>query len=268
MSICDSKSLPASCRVHEPCHWLGWAVRRWETGSSSGLSPETVPAGYGAIRGNIADIGRPGIGAARARRGHTGAMRDPVCGMDVDKESAAAAIEETGQAFYFCSRAYADRFVKDPSSYSRSSRSAPVSPTPTACWPLPSFGITRSHPYGLSATPNGPACPLTGCPLNRSPLGLHVLRPIPFCLHAVANTPADPMKLVARSLVILHRRRPSLRFSAGRLLHHPFRGLHSVHFRYGLHARQVAKATLYTRGSDGFPGGPILRPHQRPFTAH
>src|SRR6266436_4075648 len=38
------------------------------------------------------------------------------------------------------------------------------------------------------------------------------------------------------------------RFSAGRLLHHRFRGLLSVHCGYGLHARQVAIATLCTRG--------------------
>ena len=35
---------------------------------------------------------------------------------------------------------------------------------------------------------------------------------------------------------------------AGRLLHCPFRGLLSVHSRCGLHARQVAFATLCTRG--------------------
>src|SRR5580704_15562637 len=35
---------------------------------------------------------------------------------------------------------------------------------------------------------------------------------------------------------------------AGRLLHHHFRGLLSVYLRYGLHARQVAFATLCTRG--------------------
>src|SRR6266699_2599298 len=38
------------------------------------------------------------------------------------------------------------------------------------------------------------------------------------------------------------------RIAAGRLLHHYFRGLLSVHSRYGLHARQVAFATLCTRG--------------------
>ena len=40
--------------------------------------------------------------------------------------------------------------------------------------------------------------------------------------------------------------------SAGRLLHYLFRGLLSVYSRYGLHARQVAFATLYTEGFSGF----------------
>jgi len=39
---------------------------------------------------------------------------------------------------------------------------------------------------------------------------------------------------------------------AGRLLHYPFRGLLSVYSHYGLHARQVAFATLYTGGSSSF----------------
>ncbi len=38
----------------------------------------------------------------------------------------------------------------------------------------------------------------------------------------------------------------------GRLLHYSFRGLLGVHSRYGLHARQVAIATLYTEGFSGF----------------
>ena len=38
------------------------------------------------------------------------------------------------------------------------------------------------------------------------------------------------------------------RLVAGRLLHHSFRGLLGVYFCYGLHARQVAFATLCTRG--------------------
>ena len=39
---------------------------------------------------------------------------------------------------------------------------------------------------------------------------------------------------------------------AGRLLHYAFRGLLSVHSRYGLHARRVAYATFYTKGFSSF----------------
>jgi hypothetical protein len=39
---------------------------------------------------------------------------------------------------------------------------------------------------------------------------------------------------------------------AGRLLHYPFRGLLSVHSRYGLYARQVAFATFYAEGFNDF----------------
>ena len=35
-------------------------------------------------------------------------------------------------------------------------------------------------------------------------------------------------------------------------MHYSFRGLLSVYSRYGLHTRQVAIATLYTEGSNGF----------------
>jgi Phenazine biosynthesis-like protein len=50
------------------------------------------------------------------------------------------------------------------------------------------------------------------------------------------------------SLVQFHSLRPSHELWAGRLLHHYFRGLLSVHPRYSLHARRVALATLCTRG--------------------
>src|ERR1700730_1920710 len=43
---------------------------------------------------------------------------------------------------------------------------------------------------------------------------------------------------------------------AGRLLHHYFRGLLSVHLRYGLHARPVAFATLCTRGVSSLVASP------------
>jgi hypothetical protein len=74
------------------------------------------------------------------------------------------------------------------------------------------------------------------------------------------------------------------RTGAGRLLHCRFRGLLSVHSRYGLHARQVAIATRYSRGfsslvasaaaliatgwSEPVPGRVTRAVDQRLFTAH
>jgi hypothetical protein len=52
--------------------------------------------------------------------------------------------------------------------------------------------------------------------------------------------------------MLLHRLRPSLVKQSGRLLQLFFRGLLSVHSRYGLPARRVTNVTLYTESSDGF----------------
>ncbi len=41
-------------------------------------------------------------------------------------------------------------------------------------------------------------------------------------------------------------------YASGRLPHYPFRGLLSVHSRYGLHTRRVPYRTLYTRGFNRF----------------
>jgi hypothetical protein len=58
------------------------------------------------------------------------------------------------------------------------------------------------------------------------------------CMHAVATTPVGPAGLVA--LPIGDFLQPTAAFpviQAGRLPHYPFRGLLSVHSRYGLHTR-------------------------------
>src|SRR5712671_1754178 len=71
------------------------------------------------------------------------------------------------------------------------------------------------------------------------------------------------------------------RVTAGRLLHCAFRGLLSVHSRYGLHARQVAFATLTSEasaassppppprllpgGANQLPDGTFTRCGQTPF---
>lgn len=44
-------------------------------------------------------------------------MQDPVCGMDVTQETAAAAWEHGGTAYLFCSTACMERFREDPEKY-------------------------------------------------------------------------------------------------------------------------------------------------------
>lgn len=43
--------------------------------------------------------------------------KDPVCGMEVDPNDAAAAVEYDGKSYYFCSQDCADSFEDDPTSY-------------------------------------------------------------------------------------------------------------------------------------------------------
>jgi Cu+-exporting ATPase len=42
---------------------------------------------------------------------------DPVCGMRIDTDDAAATADYEGTTYYFCSEACHDAFVADPTSY-------------------------------------------------------------------------------------------------------------------------------------------------------
>ncbi|HET9312322.1 MAG TPA: YHS domain-containing protein [Actinomycetota bacterium] len=44
-------------------------------------------------------------------------VTDPVCGMKIDDDDAAAIAEHDGVMYYFCSQACHDAFVADPTSY-------------------------------------------------------------------------------------------------------------------------------------------------------
>jgi hypothetical protein len=107
--------------------------------------------------------------------------------------------------------------------------------------PLPSPGITRLHRYcGPLRHPRRPGLALASCQLTAPraiTAGVSRVASGPLCLHAVANTPAGPMGLFARSLPLTSGF-PEL--TAGQLLHYYFRRLLSVHFRYSLHTCQVA----------------------------
>jgi Cu+-exporting ATPase len=44
-------------------------------------------------------------------------VTDPVCGMKIDTDDAAATAEYEGKTYYFCSEACRDAFVADPAAY-------------------------------------------------------------------------------------------------------------------------------------------------------
>jgi hypothetical protein len=111
----------------------------------------------------------------------------------------------------------------------------------------PASSVLRASPPPQTARPGSRELPVD--PNCGSPLGLPVLRLVPSFIHAVAHTPAGLMRLI-RSYLSPASAFP--RLLAGRLLHPRFRGLLSVHSRYGLHDRQVAFATLYTGGFSRF----------------
>ena len=45
-------------------------------------------------------------------------VKDPVCGMKIDRASAAAQSEHKGKTYYFCAEACKRKFEKDPAGYS------------------------------------------------------------------------------------------------------------------------------------------------------
>jgi YHS domain-containing protein len=44
-------------------------------------------------------------------------VTDPVCGMRIEADDAAATAEHDGRTYYFCSEACRDAFVADPAAY-------------------------------------------------------------------------------------------------------------------------------------------------------
>jgi len=44
-------------------------------------------------------------------------VKDPVCGMSVDPDSAAATSEHMGKTFYFCAQGCKEKFDQDPMKY-------------------------------------------------------------------------------------------------------------------------------------------------------
>ena len=102
--------------------------------------------------------------------------------------------------------------------------------------PLPSTGVTRLHRYyGPLRHPASPACPsrVSGWSHARPRDGASRVASV-FLSHACrrqypGGTPQCSLSLASPAMTAFPVLKP------GRLPHHPFRGLLSVHSRYGLH---------------------------------
>ena len=58
-------------------------------------------------------------------------VHDPVCGMEIEPQSAFAKREHMGQMFYFCSQSCVDQFDKDPHRYVMTSATTGFNPERT-----------------------------------------------------------------------------------------------------------------------------------------
>ena len=93
---------------------------------------------------------------------------------------------------------------------------------------------------GLSATPRRPdhLSRVSGCSSLSTPRGFPCCVRFP-CVHAVATTPAQRRTVLPCSSVPSYQ--PSPVWLPGRPAHRLFRGLLSVHSRYGLHTRAATE---------------------------
>jgi Cu+-exporting ATPase len=81
-------------------------------------------------------------------------IKDPVCGMDIEPESAFAKREHMGQTFYFCSQSCVNQFDKDPHHYVMTSATTGFNPERTLTRiELPVSGLPlKEHSTHLEAT--------------------------------------------------------------------------------------------------------------------
>jgi Cu+-exporting ATPase len=89
---------------------------------------------------------------------------DPVCGMKVLPQKAAASVEHSGDTWYFCSTGCGTKFEADPGKYDGSQKAAPVSVGPGTKASAPSQYTCPMHPEVLSAKPG--ACSKCGMALE------------------------------------------------------------------------------------------------------
>ena len=155
----------------------------------------------------------------------------------------------------------------------------PSTKAPSLHRSYPASSVLRASPPSQSARPFSHELPVDPYRDHRWDFPCCVWSPLPACRRQYPGR-SDGIC----SLVQFHQLRPSLVIGRVGSCISRFRGLLSVYSRYGLHARQVAYATLYTRGfsslvastaaliatgwSEPVPGRVYSRCGPPPFTAH
>jgi P-type Cu+ transporter len=115
---------PRKFRFKRHARHVGLTVPDDRTGAKS----RSVESGATAIASSAQT---PSVGASddvpakpsQSKKGNimnmddTTEVKDPVCGMTINRDSAAASQEYNGQTYYFCSAGCAENFAKDPAKY-------------------------------------------------------------------------------------------------------------------------------------------------------
>src|SRR6266540_4625016 len=92
-------------------------------------------------------------------------VRDPVCGMNIEPQSAFAKREHMGQTFYFCSQSCVDQFDPDPHRYMATSATTGFNPE---------RALTRIELPLRESPPNGRSTPVEAA--VRSISGVHEVK--------------------------------------------------------------------------------------------
>ena len=128
---------------------------------------------------------------------------DPVCGMKVLPEKAAASVQHAGRTWYFCSKGCGTKFEADPGKYDSSQAVPSVSVAPTT--PASAQYTCPMHPEVRAEKPG--SCPKCGM----------TLEPVDPASTAGPNTHA---RCIPRSCAII---RAIVPFAAWRLSRAPYR---------------------------------------------
>src|SRR5712691_7036147 len=97
------------------------------------------------------------------------AVKDPVCGMDVDPNRAAGSHQHAGQTYYFCSQSCAEKFRAEPARYAGQAAAAADRKATTE---LTAEGVQYTCPMHPEIVRNGPgSCPICGMALEPRTVG-------------------------------------------------------------------------------------------------